>query len=177
MPRETLEASIQIDAPAATVYDYVADFPRHVEWNEQPVRITALQEGPPSVGSRYSTLEGRPANLPLKDKLMFTIVMPIMKMRHGFGDETIAEITALDPNERVAWSAHLPSERSGDMMRMSWEILLEEHQGGTRVTQKGVVAPPDTSPFKGMVNADMAATVSEGVERNLAQLKRNVESA
>jgi uncharacterized protein YndB with AHSA1/START domain len=176
VPKETLEASVDIDVPIEKVYDYVADFRRHIEWNEQPQRITPLQKGSPAVGNKYMTLEGKPTDMPLKDRLMFTVMMPIMKKIHGFGDETTSEITALDANERVAWKAHLPSKKSGDMMRMSWEIQLEERDGGTHVVQRGVINPPDESPFARMVNEDMVRSIAGGVQKNLERLKSTMES-
>ena len=53
----SFETSVQIDAPTSIIYDYLADFPRHVEWNHQPVKMTPLIDGPVRVGSRYQTDE------------------------------------------------------------------------------------------------------------------------
>jgi uncharacterized membrane protein len=49
------EERISIDAPAARVYDYVADFPRHAEWSGDGLEVTPSSEGPVAVGTVYST--------------------------------------------------------------------------------------------------------------------------
>ncbi len=177
MPAQCVESDVEIAAPREAVYAYLADFPRHMEWNEQPQRMTPLNEGPARVGSRYSTLESMPSNMPLKQRLMFKVAMPIMKMVHGMSDETIAEITELDEGKRVAWAAHLPSKRSGDMMRMRWALDLEDAGDGTRVCQQCEVDPPEGSPFAKMINEEFAAEIRHGIDGNLAKLKTILENA
>ena len=49
----TRSGSIHIDAPAETVFDYVADLARHPEWAAQP--MTVKVEGPLAVGTRYTS--------------------------------------------------------------------------------------------------------------------------
>lgn len=61
-------------------------------------------------------------------------------------------------------------------MRMSWEILLTPIDGRTQVVQRGVAAPPDTSPFARMANADMAGAMQAEVAGNLSRLKDILES-
>ena len=56
-------------------------------------------------------------------------------------------------------------------MRRSWEILLTPMEGGTQVVQRGVAAPPDTSPFARLANADMAGAMQAEVAGNLSRLK------
>jgi hypothetical protein len=153
----------------------VADFPRHVEWNEQPQKMTPLQDGPVQVGSKYQTQEANPSNLSFGQKVMFAVAGPIMKLMYGAQDYTEAEITALESNHRVAWKARLPSTKKGDLMRMNWEIRLQPQNEATEVTQRCEVNPPDTSPMKGMVNDDMAQTARAGTEANLQRLKSILE--
>ena len=176
-PAARAETSIEIAASPETVYTYLADFPRHVEWNEQPQVLKPLTEGPSRVGSRYATEEGMPSTLSLGQRVLFTFVMPVMKAIHGMSDDTIAEITALEPHSRIAWEAHLPSKRSGEMMRMHWALDLEPTPSGTRVTQRCEVRPPESSPFARLVNEDFADNIRQGIEGNLTLLKQVLESA
>ena len=55
MSHVSYEASVEVEAPAKVVYDYVADFPRHVEWNHQPTKMVPATEGPVRVGSQFQT--------------------------------------------------------------------------------------------------------------------------
>ncbi|MDX1520322.1 MAG: SRPBCC family protein [Anaerolineae bacterium] len=176
MPMKSFETSVIINAPQETVYSYVADFPRHMEWNHSPKRMVALQDGPVQVGSKFQTDEDGPSNAPAMQKIMFAVAQPVMKLLFGAADYTVAEITALEPNQRVAWKAHLPSTRKGDLMRMKWEIRLQDQNGATEVTQACEMAPPDTSPLKGMVNDDLAKQNQAETAANLQRLKSILES-
>ena len=91
-------------------------------------------------------------------------------------DRTVAEVTALEANQRLAWAAHLPSAEKGALMRMRWELELAGTEGGTRVTQRGEIDPPETSPFASMVNDDMRDSVRDGVTQNLRKLKSILEA-
>jgi uncharacterized protein YndB with AHSA1/START domain len=49
----TYSASIDIPAPPADVFAYVANLTKHPEWSADPLQITALDSGPVEVGSQY----------------------------------------------------------------------------------------------------------------------------
>lgn len=166
--------SIQIQASPQRLYEIVADLPSHIAWNHQPVSMEPLDEGPPRVGSRYLTEEQSPAGMSLGNRLMMGIILPLMKPIFGTDGRTVAEITALEAPSRVAWQAHLPSRRKGDLMRMRWEIQLSPEGEGTRMVQSCEIDPPAGSPFAGMV-AGMEDDVRGGVRANLALLKEMVE--
>jgi len=175
MTSVSYETSVNIKAPVDVVYGYVADFPRHVEWNHQPTKMTPLTSGPVSVGSQFQTQEQAPSNLKFGQKVMFAVGGPVFRLMYGAADYTEAEITALEPNERVAWKARLPSEKKGDLIRMNWEIQLQSNGNGTDVTQRCEIAPPDESPMASRVNADMARQGREEVTANLMRLKSILE--
>jgi uncharacterized membrane protein len=175
MPTKSFETSVTIAVPPETVYSYVADFPRHMEWNHSPNQMIALQDGPVQVGSQFQTEEGGPSNAPFSQRVMFAVSQPIMKLVFGMQGYTVAEITALEPNQRVAWKAHLPSTKKGDLMRMRWEIRLQAQNGATEVTQGCEMAPPDTSPLKGMVNDDLVKQNKAETAANLQRLKSILE--
>ena len=173
---KTYEASVVVNAPADVVYEYVADLPRHVEWNKQPEKMVAHTEGVVRVGSKYQTHEGMPRDMPLGKKLMFTFMMPLAKFMHGMQDYTVAEIVALEPSERVAWKAHIPSTKKGDLMRMNWEIRLNPQGDATEVVQSCEVAPPPESPFASMANDSSLAEMGQAETlANLQQMKSIVE--
>lgn len=90
---------------------------------------------------------------------------------------TLAEITALEPNERVAWKARAPSTRKGDIMRMNWEIRLEEKNGTTEVVQCCEMVPPPESPAYNMTNEDSASQGREEATANLMRMKSIVEGS
>ena len=175
MPGRTIEVMIDVAAPADAIFDYVADVPRHVEWNEQPLEITPLTPGPVAVGSRFSTREGLPSNLPPLQRLLMRPMLKVGNWLFASDGRTEAEVTELDPKRRIAWSAHLPSRRRGDLMRMRWSIDLEPNGPATRVTQRAEIDPLPTSPYSGMVDDSMVKSVRDGVEANLGRLKTIVE--
>lgn len=175
MASVSYETSVNIKAPVDAVYGYVADFPRHVEWNHQPKKITPLTDGPVRVGSQFQTVEQNPSNMKTSQKVMFAVMGPVMKLVYGTQGYTVAEITALEPKERVAWKARAPSTKKGDIMRMNWELLLKSNGNGTDVTQRCEVAPPDESPAARMINEDMARQGREEATANLMRLKSILE--
>lgn len=175
MADRSFETSIVVNAPANVVYDYLVDFPRHVEWNHQPTRMVPLTEGPVQVGSQYQTYEQTAKNASVGTKLMFTLLNPIAKLMWGTADYTVATITALEPNERVAWKARLPSTRKGDIMRMNWELRLQSQNGLTKVVQRCEIVPPAESPTFGMVNEDSVSQGRAEATANLQRMKAIVE--
>ena len=176
MAKFSFETAVDIQAPQEQVYNYVADFPRHTEWNHQPQQMTPLTSGPTRVGSQYKTEEDMPSNMPTMQKLMFRVMMPVLKMMHKFEGYTVAEITALEPNERVAWTAHMPNKQGKKLMQMHWELRMQGENGATKVIQRCEIDPPADSPFIKMVNEDAAKTTEAESTANLARLKSVVES-
>ncbi len=171
----SFSTSILINAPIAKVYSYLADLPRHVEWNFQPSELTPLQTGPIQVGSQFSTAEDVPRDMPAIQKAMFAVFMPIMRLILGMEQNTIATVTDLTPDKRIAWEARLPA-RKGDVMRMAWALELAEVDGNTQVTQHGTVAPPASSPFARMVNDQFIEDRKTEVAGNLKLLKALLEA-
>ncbi len=175
MTTASFSISKKINAPAENVYAYIADIPRHTEWNYRAAEVEKLTDGPVAVGSKFRTLETLPRELPAMEKFMFTYFMPIIKKIYGFGDHNYATITALEPGRLVSWKTNLPG-RKGDMMRMNWEITIsEESDEQCVVTQRCQIVPPDTSPFVRMVNDDMLEMSRKDATDNLLELKRILE--
>ncbi len=177
MAKFSYQTGIFINAPAHKAYRYLADFPRHVEWNHQPQAMTALTPGETAVGSQYRTEETNPSNMPFMRKMMMMLVMmPMIRMRYKAERFTVAEITDLTPNKRIAWTAHVPTKDGKKLMQMHWSLLFEEKDGGTQVTQGCEIDPPADSPFASMVSDDMVASGKAETARNLKRLKSILES-
>ena len=104
MAEFTGESSIVISAPVEAVYEYLIDFPRHVEWNHQLVKITKLTDGTVGVGSRFRANERAARSQPWIIRLLW----PMLGALLGSTGYTEAEITALEPNSRVVWKAAAP---------------------------------------------------------------------
>lgn len=162
------ERTVVIQAPIQAVYAYVSDFPRHIEWNHQPTEMTKLTEGPVGVGSVFRTIEQTPSNM----SGLMKIIFPLMGKVLGVAAYTEAEITALEPDRRVAWKAAAPLKKGGFIMKAEWEIVLEPQGEATQITQRFHYMPQGKiSP-----NPESAAlTTGEEVTRNLKRLKGIVE--
>ncbi len=165
------EQSIVIQASAQKIYGYVSDFPKHIEWNHQPQEMTKITDGPISVGSVFRAREDPPSTT---SWFMTKVMFPVMSMIMGVKGYTQAEITAMEPDQRLAWKASAPA-RNGDMMRAEWEIVLEPQSAGTKVTQRFQFMPQQKMVDK-MANDDLAQQIGDEVARNLELLKTKMES-
>ena len=119
MPEMRGEATIDIQASPEQVYEYVANFHKHIEWNHQPTEMVQTSKGAIGVGSTFRTTEQLPEDVPW---LLLHVTIPIFNTFLGLKPYTEAEITALEPGKRVAWKAAAP-KRKGYMMKAEWEIL------------------------------------------------------
>ncbi len=103
------EVSVDVDATAADVYTYLADFPRHREWSSARMsELRQLAPGPVGVGSEFEAAETVPAKV-----------------------VTYSRITALEPNRRIAWHSWF-----GKMMAADWEFALSEQGAVTHLVQR-----------------------------------------
>src|ERR1700730_5496388 len=74
---------IAINAPQASVFEYLADVSRHPEWGSDMTSSEAEQAGAPAVGNRYAA-EG---------------------VLNGKPNRSVVTITALEPPGRLAFDA------------------------------------------------------------------------
>jgi uncharacterized membrane protein len=105
----TSEVSVDVNAPAAGVYAYLADFPRHREWSS--ARMSELKQvtpGPVGIGSEFEAAETVPAKV-----------------------VTHSRITGLEPHRRIAWHSWF-----GKQMAADWEFELTENGGTTHLVQR-----------------------------------------
>lgn len=101
----SVERSLTIDAPPATVYEAFVDLSRRLEWNPHLRAVTPLSEGPLAPGFR--------ARVTLK-------LNPL---------PSTWEVTEVNPGRSFAWkSSLLPG------VRLLFDHIAEGAEGGTRAT-------------------------------------------
>ena len=137
------EANIVIDVPIQTVYAYICDFQKHGEWNNQPSTIIKITDGPVGIGSVFRTEEQLPRQA--NDLQMFwERFAPILAAAEGEAGTaavvTRAEITDMQLNRRLAWTAWL-STKDAPPLRADWEIILEEEGTSTKLIQRYIWKP------------------------------------
>ena len=137
-----------VKAPAARVFDYVADVTRHAEWGSEPdhMKVSAEKPGPPAVGSRYKA-EG---------------------ILNGKSNPSVVTITALEAPRRVAFDA----EDSNSIFHH--EILLTPADGGTKVERQVTISK---GPFYfPIVLGIFKSTVVKNYQGAMDNLKAKLES-
>jgi hypothetical protein len=167
------QISIELVAAPRALYEYLKDFTRHPEWSSNLSRVTKITTGAVQVGTRFKSVEGPPPVAPLvKLNMMRGFIKGVLSGAKAY---SIAEITALDPDRRIAWSAGIPLG-DGFFNRADWEFLLEPRGTATQLTQRFLYLP-QTSAAEQMVGAAGANGIHQACSTNLQNLKRVVESA
>ena len=96
---------------------------------------------------------------------LMKIIFPWLGKLMGTIGYTEAEITALDPNRCVAWTAKAPLKKGGYVARAEWEIRLESQGQWTRVIQRvyfqalGMMARMDPEKLSQQVGEEMATNL------------------
>jgi len=170
MKEFTGERSIVIKAPIGAVYEYVSDFPHHVEWNYQLVKLAKLTDGKVVVGSRFRANEKAARSQPWFIRLLW----PLLSILFGSTGYTEAEITTLEPDKRVAWKAAAPLKNGNYMAKAEWELRLEPKGDSTQVTQ-GFQYHFFGKMSEGMDVVKAARDTGDEVSTNLAILKGMLE--
>lgn len=161
------ETAIIIDAPIETIYSYLADFTRHPEWVQNLQRVQPVSQGPVGVGTIFQAQEGPPP-VPLVKKL----VMMFFFMRgvaSGAKTYSRAEITALEPNRRIAWQGGVP-KGEGYFNLAHWEFILEPQGQATRLIQRFQYLPQNPTAER-MVGTAGAKGIAKACAVSLAHLK------
>jgi len=140
--------SVDVKAPQARVFDYVADVSRHGDWGSADDHMKAVAEkpGPPAMGSRYSA-EG---------------------MLNGKPNHSVVTITAIDAPKRVAFDA----EDSNSVFHH--EFTFSPANGGTHVERHVTMTK---GPFYfPLVLAIFKSTVQKNYNGAMSNLKTKLES-
>lgn len=166
------EVSVIIQAPAQTVYEYLADLTRHSEWVENLSKVWQVSPGQIDVGTVFKAQESAPP-LPTPRKLQMMLFF-VAGLISGTKPNSEAEITALEPGKRIAWRAGL---RKGDgwFNQAQWELILEPQAESTRVTQRFHYMP-QTATAERMVGAAGEGGIAQACDVSLQQLKRVLEA-
>lgn len=105
MPVASFSVSTNILAAPETVFAYISDLTRHPEWASDPVKITAITNGPVGVGSRYRS----------------------EAQSHGITFKAELTVTEYDPPKRFGFSG---SDATGNF---SHEFVLTPQHNGTHL--------------------------------------------
>lgn len=168
----TGEATVIVQVPADAIYEYLADFTRHAEWNKNIYKIWQTTSGPIAVGSRFKSMEGAPPAAISAQLRAMTQVM--VGMLSGAKPLSEAEITALEPHHRIAWVGIFPSA-GGEFNRAEWEVRLEPMDNATRVVQRFRYLPQTPAARRMLAALGDADGIAQAVSVNLNQLKQRLE--
>lgn len=165
------ETAVFIQTPPQTVYAYLVDFTRHPEWVANLSKVTQVSPGATGVGTIFHAQESAPPVSFLRKLTMMRFF--ITGLLSGVKPYSEAEITALEPSQRIAWRAGL---RKGDgwFNRAEWEIRLQPAGDGTHLTQR-LRFMPQTATAARMVNAAGNGGLVHATAVNLQQLKQILE--
>jgi uncharacterized protein YndB with AHSA1/START domain len=140
--------AVDIKAPQATVFDYVADVSRHGEWGsaDDHMKAAADKPGPPALGSRYSA-DG---------------------MLNGKPNHSVVTITAIESPKRLAFDA----EDSNSVFHH--EFTFSSSNGGTHVERHVTMTK---GPFYfPLVLSIFKSTVQKNYNGAMSNLKTKLES-
>jgi uncharacterized protein YndB with AHSA1/START domain len=141
--------TVDVKAPQAKVFDYVADVSRHGEWGsaDDHMKASAEKPGPPAIGSRYKA-DG---------------------MLNGKPNPSVVTITALEAPKRLAFDA----EDSNSVFHH--EFTLSPSNGGTHVERHVTMTK---GPFYfPVVLAIFKGTVQKNYNGAMSNLKTKLESS
>ncbi len=110
------EKQVTINAPAAKVFEYLSDLPRHSEWSRHNLQVTPTSSGETGVGSTYNSTGEQ----------------------FGQNQDTVT-IKEFVPNQRVVYEA------DGNAGVWRHTISLQPDGQGTRVTKIIEVVKPTVS--------------------------------
>jgi uncharacterized membrane protein len=165
------ETTIMLQVPSTVVYDYLLDFTRHPEWVQNLSRVTKVTDGPIGVGTTFKAQEGPPpVSARQKLRMMVYFIRGVMS---GAKSYSVAEITALEPGRRIAWTAGIP-KGNGYFNAADWEFILEPMGQGTRLIQRFTYRPQEPAAAK-MVGVAGMAGIEKACAVNLGRLKARLE--
>lgn len=141
---EQTESSIDIDAPAATIMDVIADLPAYPEWSDGITEVTVLEE-----------VDGRP-------------LRARFHLESGPIRDTYELLYDWDGDSRVSWQLV-----TGDMLtEMDGTYLLDEHGETTTVHYR--LAVDVRIPMIGMIKRKaeriIVDTALKGLKRRVAEI-------
>src|SRR3954462_15573419 len=95
--RLNLRWTVDIERPAAEVFDYLADISRHGEWSPKPFRVEGLAPGPVSPRTTFVSYGPIPGDKEHRNDVDVTAVSPPVRLsfnsREQNGDVFINTLT------------------------------------------------------------------------------------
>ena len=127
-----LHSTVVINKPVSDVFGVWSEAERYPEWFDMSLERRKITEGPMATGSKYHAVD---------------------KMPPGRRVESTLEITAYDPDRRIAATLSPP-------INASWEATFDEVSEGTGMTFKMVARLSGLQPlvaplFKGWANRQL----------------------
>ena len=141
--------TVEVNAAASKVFDYVADVSRHGEWGsaDDHMKATAEKPGSPAIGSRYKA-----------DRLL-----------NGKPNQSTVTSTALDAPRRLAFDA----EDANSVFHH--EFIFSAANGGTHVKRHVTMTK---GPFYfPLVLAILSSTVKKNYNGAMSNLTTKMEPA
>lgn len=160
------EGSVHVDAPAADVWAYVADFNRHPEWDAFTKEISLAKAGDElGVGSEWKVRE--PLGMLKSDGNKNWL-------EHGAAPAR-RQVRHVIPGQKIVWYTH-PVPKVGVDAEVTFELIPDGN--GTLVRQAIELRVPGVMDVVGRVLAPKRDQLLEGAwQKNLDQLKNVVEGS
>lgn len=162
-----------VNVPSAVLYSYLLDFPRHPEWASNLAKVSQVTPGPIGVGTVFRTQEGPPPG-PLLTRLRMMRHF-VSGLLHGAKPYSRAEITALEPGQRIAWWAGVP-RGEGYFNLAEWEFILQPQGEATRLIQRFCYRPQTPGAAR-MIGTAGVEGITGACAINLAHLKMVAEQS
>lgn len=141
------EKQAVIDAPAAKVFAYVADFTKHPEWGKHIVELTPTSEGPTALGSTFRS----------------------SAKQMGSHEATI-RVSAFEPDRLLAYDV---TDNTGDWHH---EIRLAESAGQTTITKSIKMVRPANVMSRVFAALAFPLLGPKGIQADVDRIKERVEA-
>ena len=141
-----IEKRTTIGVSAEKVFAYLADFPRHSEWADVPLKIEQTSDGPVGQGTTFKSVG------------------------HQLGRDFEGEVTITEfaPNEKLAFEA------KGDAFHFRHHLLLHEEDGRTHLT-KGTEPLRLSFPFSLLSPLLNTLILPRGLDADLRRIRAKLE--
>jgi uncharacterized membrane protein len=164
--KKSWQHSVLVDAPVEHVFELVADFEHHVEWDRFTKKVELTKSGDANgIGAEWRVYE---------QMGLYSLGQPEYdpKFMTGIAKRVVRQVSQ---NQRVDWYTH-PVPNIGISAEISYEFLPEA--SGTKVTFTAVVAVPGVLEKVGRVMLKNLDTRQHGQwQSSLDHLKGAAEAA
>jgi uncharacterized membrane protein len=164
--KKSWQHTVHVDAPVNEVYDLVAGFQHHPEWDRFTKKVELTKEG---------DANGSGAEWRVYEQMgLFSLGQPEKdpKFLTGIAKRVVREVT---PNQRIDWYTH-PVPNIGISAEMAYDF--EAAGDGTKVTMTAVVSVPGVVEKVGrIILRNLDDRQHAQWQSSLEHLKSNAEAA